>query len=118
VRFILKTSSIKAKGKNFERQIRDTLLAHFPNLKDEIRVTIGSENGEDIKLSKKAQTILPLKIECKARARISVYEWYAQAQRHLGELEPVVIMKMNRKKPLVVVDLDFFLKLLQKEEKG
>jgi hypothetical protein len=110
----MKSRSIKAKGKNFERLIRQKLLDIFPELDHtEIRVTIGQEQGEDLKLSKKAQELIPLKIECKSRAAISVYSWYEQAQGHKGELEPVVFIKQNRKKPLAVVDADYFLNLIR-----
>ena len=81
---------------------------------DDIRANIGSETGVDINLSKKAQALIPLKIEAKSRAKMSIYTYYDQARSHKGEeLEPCVIVKMNRRKPLAVIDLDYFLEILK-----
>lgn len=79
---------------------------------DDVRVPVGSETGSDIKLSKKAITVIPCKFECKSRAKISVYTWFQQATNHKGELEPVLVVKQNRKEPLAIVNLDFLLDLL------
>ncbi len=108
----MKTRSAKAKGKTLERLIRDKLIEKFHLTSDEIRCTIGSENGEDIKLSKKAQALIPLQIEAKARATMSIYTYYTQACSHKAGLEPCVIVKINRRKPLICLDLDYFLEIL------
>lgn len=112
----MKSRSRKAKGKTFEKLIRSSLIDAFPELEDEIRVTIGQEHGSDLKLTKKALEVLPIKIECKSRASIAVYSWYEQASSHEGDLEPVVFIKENRKKPLVIIDLDYFISLIKGEK--
>lgn len=110
----MKTSSKKAKGHRLEKLVRQRLLHHFPLTEDDIRITVSGETGEDLKLSKRAQDILGIKIECKNRAKLSVYTFYEQAQKHPGDnLEPVVIVKMNRRKPLAIVDLEYFLQLIR-----
>ncbi len=109
----IKTRSAKAKGKSLEKLIQTKILEKFPELKDEIRVTIGQEHGSDLKLSKKALEVLPIKIEAKSRASMSVYTYYEQAKSHHGELEPIVIVKMNRRKPLIVMDLEYYLELIR-----
>ncbi len=110
---LMLTRSSKAKGKTLERYIRDKLIQIFHLASDEIRCTISSENGEDLKLSKSAQEKIPLKIEAKSRKTMALYAFYEQAKGHPGELEPVVIVKANRKPVLIIVDLDYFLKLLK-----
>ena len=41
-----------------------------------------------------------------------VYDWYKQAGKNT-KLEPVVVMKMNTRTPLVVIDLDAFIDLIK-----
>ncbi len=41
-----------------------------------------------------------------------VYDWYKQASKNT-KLEPVVVMKMNTRKPLAVIDLDAFIDLIK-----
>lgn len=114
----MKIRSAKAKGKNLERLIRDKLIERFSLTSDDIRCTVGSEGGSDIKLSKKALKLLPYNIECKSRATMSVYSWYEQCLNHKGKLEPLLIVKANRKKPLIIIDLEFFLDLIDRETKN
>jgi hypothetical protein len=110
----LKTRSAKQKGKTLERLIAQKLLDKFPELtyNEDIRITIGQERGEDLKLSKKAQALIPLQIEAKSRSSMAIYTYMEQAKSHKAGLEPCVIVKMNRRKPLVCIDLDYFLELL------
>lgn len=115
----MKSRSIKAKGHKLEYLVRDKLIEKFNLTKDDIRANIGSETGEDINLSKKALEIIPLKFECKSRSRLAVYTFYEQAKGHPGDtLEPVVVVKMNRKKPLAIIDLDYFLNLIGNNKKS
>lgn len=108
----MKTSSAKAKGHRLEALIRDKLIEKFDLSSDDIRVTIGSENGADIKLSKRAQNIFPFKVEAKSRKSFVVYSYYDQAASHDGDLIPCVVVKANRRKPLVVLDFNDFLDLV------
>ena len=39
-----------------------------------------------------------------------MYEAYAQASANSGDHEPILFMKKNHKKPLVVVDAEWFIK--------
>ena len=41
-----------------------------------------------------------------------VYDWYKQSGKNT-KLEPVVVMKMNTRKPLAVIDLDTFVDLIR-----
>ena len=42
----------------------------------------------------------------------TVYKWHKQASKNT-KLEPVVVMKMNTRKPLAVIDLDTFVDLIR-----
>jgi hypothetical protein len=108
-------SSRKNKGHLLEKLVRDKLKELFQFSDDDIRTTISSETGADIKLSKKALLIFPFKVECKNRTKIMIYNWYNQCIGHKGEEEPLLIIKQNRHKPLAVLDFEYFLKLIKKE---
>jgi hypothetical protein len=67
--------------------------------------------GEDIMLSAAAREVFPVSIECKATEAFNVHAAYAQAAKNAGKYVPVVIHRKNRTRPLVIVDLDYFLDL-------
>jgi hypothetical protein len=69
--------------------------------------------GEDVQLSPAARELFPYTIECKNMAKIAVYNYYEQAKQH-GKGEPLVVIKQNNSKPLVIVDADYFFKELVK----
>lgn len=109
----MKPQSAKAKGRGFQQRVRDLLLSAFLTLEpDDVKSTSMGASGEDVMLSPAARKVFPYQIECKAKARAQVYTWYEQAQTH-GSHEPVVFIKQDRKKPLVVVDAEHFIKLVQ-----
>ena len=51
----------------------------------------------------------------KNRAAIAIYKDYQQATSH-GTLEPLLVIKQNHSKPLAVVDLDYFIKLMSERK--
>lgn len=110
--------SAKAKGKKLEKYIKDTIQELFSLTDDEIRVTIGAENGADVKLSRSAQKILPIKIEAKAREGLTtIYKFYAQAQSHEGkDLEPIVIIRSNRMPSLAILNFEYLMNLFKEKE--
>lgn len=98
--------------------IRDNLLIAFPELHpDDIKSTSMGAQGEDVQLSPAARAILPIAIEAKARRSLSVQRFFEQAQEHATAtkqaVEPVVVIKEDRSKPLVLIDFDFFITLMQ-----
>lgn len=106
------TSSAKSKGRLLQQWTRDKLLYHNPELKeDDVRSTSMGAGGEDVQLSPAAREKFPFQIECKNKAAFAVYKDYEQATEH-GDCEPLLIIKGNRKKPLVVMDAEqFFLQV-------
>lgn len=108
----MKTASAKAKGRNLQKYVRDAILNVFKHLHvDDVQSRSMGAQGEDIMLSPTARKVLPVSIECKNRAAIAIYKDYEQACYNAGLYEPVLIVKQNRDKPLVVVDLHYFLRL-------
>ena len=107
----MKQTSRRAKGKKLQRILREKLLSAFPHLhQSDIRIAKTGENGEDLKLSRIAKRLVPYQFECKNQEKFkSIYSIYSQAEGHKGKGEPLVVLKMNRQKPLVIMDFDFFL---------
>lgn len=69
------------------------------------------ESGADIKLSATGKKYFPYDIECKNNETWKgIYKAYDQASNH-GNLEPLLFIKMNNKRPLAIVDGEHFLKL-------
>ena len=110
----MKTSSAKAKGRRLQNLLRDKLLATFSTLEEgDIRSTVMGMTGEDVQLSPKAQKIIPYAFECKNQEKLNVWKSFEQAESHSGDLEtmPALVVARNRQKPLVVLDLEHFLKI-------
>ena len=128
-RLIIKTSSAKAKGRNLQNWVRDQIVKLFPELVNDIRSTPMGVTGTDIQLSPLAQGKIPLAIECKAQESVSIWAAYEQAcegakleNKKIAkatnapnpmQVEPVLILKRNHKKPLAVVDAEYFLQLMK-----
>ena len=109
----MKTSSAKAKGKKLQNKVRDKLLETFPQLEEnDVISQIMGASGEDIVLSPAARKLIPFSIECKKHKSFSVYNHYDQAASQ-NKGEALVIIEADRRKPLVLVDLDTFLTLLK-----
>lgn len=110
----MKPSSAKAKGRDLQKLCRDkliSLLSSYGIEPDDIKSTAMGQSGEDIQLSPKARSLLPVSIECKSHKAMAIYSLYEQAEQYKEKGEPVLVVKANRKKPLAVVDLDYYLRL-------
>lgn len=107
----MKVSSAKAKGRGLQQRVVAKLLAAFPHLGEgDIRSTPMSSGGEDVQLSPAARAVIPHNIECKKHAKHAVYTFYDQAtagKKH----EPLVVIEADRRKPLAIVDLDYFIEM-------
>lgn len=66
--------------------------------------------GEDLIMARDARRKFPFSIECKNVEKLNVWNAYEQATANSGNNEPILFMKKNRKKPLVVVDAEWFIK--------
>jgi hypothetical protein len=109
----MNTATRKAKGKRLQKYVCNLILKFFPILSEEDVVSIRmGRPGEDVQLSDKAKKIFPYSIECKNQERMKyLWEAYEQAISNSKNLEPLVIIKINKKKPLVVIDAEYFIKL-------
>ena len=111
----MKTASAKNKGRTLQKLIRDKILDTFPELEpDDCKSTSMGAGGEDVQLSPAARRLFPFSVEAKSRASIGVYAWYQQAKTNAPkDMEPLLVIKQNHSKPLVVIDLDDFMELVR-----
>jgi len=94
--------------------VRDLILEAFPSLEpDDVRSTGMGQSGEDLQLSPAARRLFPYSVEAKNVEKLNVWGAYEQAEANSGKHEPLLIMKKNKKKPLVVLDLEAFINLLK-----
>ena len=111
----MNNKSRKAKGRYLQNLVKDRILKMFPRLTNkDIRCAKVSENGADIKLmSLMARKLMPYNIETKNREEYkTIYKQYQQSIKH-GSLEPLLIIKSNRSRPLAIIDMEHFFKLLE-----
>lgn len=110
---VMKPQSAKAKGRKFQQQVRDKLIEQLEIHPEDIESRSMGAGGEDLIMARAARQKFPCSIECKSVERLNVYEAYEQASANSGSYEPVLFMKKNRKKALVVVDADYFISLFK-----
>lgn len=108
----MKTQSAKAKGRLLQQWVRDKLIEEFDIHPEDIKSTSMGAGGEDVTMARAARQKFPFSIECKNVEKLNVWDAYEQACANAGEYEPLVVMKKNRKKPLVVLDAESFIKLM------
>lgn len=104
--------SRKAKGRRLQQLVRDTIINNFGDLTtDDVRSTSMGAGGEDVTLSAKAREIFPFTVECKAQEGFTkLYSAWEQAASN-GEGIPIVVIKSNKKVPLVTLSLTEFMTL-------
>ena len=111
----MKPSSAKAKGRALQDWTRKKLMEELDIHEDDIKTAVMGESGEDIKMARAAREKFPFSIECKNVESLNVWKAYEQAKENCGKYEPLVVMKKNRKKPLVVLDAEVFIDLIRKQ---
>ena len=113
----MKPQSAKAKGRKLQQTVRDLILETWDTLEeDDVRSTSMGCGGLDVQLSPAAQKKFPYAVEAKNCERLNVWGAYEQATANSGKLEPLLVMKKNRKKPLAVLDLDAFMELVRRAD--
>ena len=112
----IKTSSAKAKGRNLQKWVREKLIEELNIHPEDIESRSMGAGGEDLIMSRAAREKAPWSIECKNVEKLNVWEAYEQAKSNCGDYEPIVIMKKNHKKPLVVVDAEYFIGLFKEDK--
>ena len=106
-------SSAKAKGRVLQKWVRDKLIEMLDVHPEDIESRSMGAGGEDLIMARAAREKFPHSIECKNVEKLNVWEAYDQAEANCGKYQPLLIMKKNGKKPLVVVDAEYYFKLFK-----
>jgi hypothetical protein len=107
----MKVQSAKSKGRRLQQWMRDKLIEHLNIHPEDIESRSMGAGGEDLIMARAARKSFPHSIECKNVEKLNVWDAYEQAQANSGDYEPVLVMKKNGKKPLVVVDAEYYIQL-------
>lgn len=110
----MKTQSAKAKGRRFQQWVRDKLIEILSINEDDVESRSMGASGEDLIMAQAARQRFPFSIECKNQEKINIWNSYSQAETNSGKYEPILFIKKNNKKPLVVIDAEYFINLYRK----
>ena len=107
----MKTSSATAQGRKLQQWFRDLLIEKLNVHPEDIESRSMGAGGEDLIMARAARKKFPYSIECKNQEAVNVWKSYEQAKENSGDYEPIVVLKRNNTKPLVLVDADYFVRL-------
>ena len=105
----MKPQSAKAKGRVLQKWMRDKLIECLNVHPEDIESRSMGAGGEDLIMSRSAREKFNFSIECKNVEKLNVWDAYDQACVNSRGYEPIVVMKKNNKKPLVVIDAEYFI---------
>ena len=107
----MKTQSAKAKGRKLQQWMRDLLIEKLDVHPEDIESRSMGAGGEDLIMARSARKKFPYSIECKNQEKVNIWDAYKQAEENSKNYEPIVILKRNNTKPLVLIDADYFVNL-------
>ena len=111
----MKTSSAKAKGRNLQKWVVSQLVEHLGANPEDIESRPMGSSGEDVIMGVQTRELFPYSIECKNQEKLNIWSAYEQAESNCGDYEPLVVIKRNRQKALVVLDAEAFIKMHKDE---
>ena len=94
-----------------QKWFRDVLIEHLSIDEEDIESRSMGAGGEDLIMARAARAKFPCSIECKNQEKVNIWESYSQAVENCKDYEPIVVVKRNNHKPLVLVDADYFVNL-------
>ena len=107
----MKAQSAKAKGRRFQQWVRNKLIEILNIHPEDIESRSMGAGGEDLIMARAAREKFPYSVECKNQEKVNIWESYKQAVENSKDYEPILIIKRNNHKPLVLIDAEHFLKL-------
>ena len=107
----MKTQSAKSKGRRLQQWIRDLLIEKLELHPEDIESRSMGAGGEDLIMARAARESFPYSVECKNQEKINIWESYKQAEDNSKDYEPIVVLKRNNQKPLILVDAEYFVNL-------
>ena len=114
---MVKPQSAKAKGRRLQQWVRDLLINKLDIHPDDVESRSMGAGGEDLIMARAARKKFPYSIECKNQEKINIWKSYFQAQENSKDYEPIVVIKRNNHKPLLLVDAEHFIDLHSKNER-
>ena len=109
----MRPQSAKAKGRRLQQQFRELLIEELGIHPEDMESRSMGAGGEDLIMARAAREKFPYSIECKNVEKLNVWEAYKQASENSKDYEPLVVMKKNNHKTLVVLDAESFVKLFK-----
>ena len=109
----MKTQSRKAKGRRLQQQFMQLLIEKLDIDPEDIESRAMGSGGEDLIMSKAARTKFPYSIECKNQESLNIWKAWDQANGNKGLYEPMIVIKKNGVRPLVVLDAENFLEMIK-----
>ncbi len=107
----MRVQSAKAKGRRLQQWVRDKLIEMLDVHPEDIESRSMGAGGEDLIMARAARQKFPHSIECKNVEKLNIWDAYEQASANCGDYEPIVVIKKNGKKPLVVIDAEYYIQL-------
>ena len=99
---------LKQKVDDFNSGCETILIEKLSVHPEDIESRSMGAGGEDLIMARAAREKFPYSIECKNQEALNVWKSYEQAESNAGDYEPILFIKRNKQKPLVVVDADYF----------
>jgi hypothetical protein len=109
----MKTQSAKAKGRKLQQWMRNLLIEKLEVHPEDIESRSMGAGGEDLIMARAAREKFPHSIECKNQEKVNIWESYKQAEENSKDYEPIVVIKRNNSKPLVVIDAEYFVSMFK-----
>ena len=109
----MKTQSRKAKGRRLQQQFMQLLIEKLDIDSEDIESRSMGAGGEDLIMSKAARNKFPYSVECKNQESLNIWKAWEQANGNKGLYEPLVVIKKNGVRPLVVLDAENFLDMIK-----
>ena len=107
----MKPQSAKAKGRRLQQQFRELLIEELGIHPEDIESRSMGAGDQAMIMAIARREEYPYSIECKNVEKLNVWEAYKQAEENSKDYEPVVVMKKNNHKTLVVLDAEHFVKI-------
>ena len=105
----MKVQSGKAKGRRLQQWTRDALVESLKIHPEDIESRSMGAGGEDLIMSRAAREAFPYSVECKNQEKLNIWSAYDQAKENSGKYTPIVVLKRNNVKPLVLIDAQDFI---------
>jgi len=109
---MMKVSSGKAKGRRLQQWMRSLLIERLGIHEEDIESRAMGSSGEDLIMARAAREKFPYSIEAKNQERLNIWAAWDQANANAGKYEPILVIKKNKIKPLVVVDAEVFVNMI------